>query len=100
MQIAKLVGSTKPTVDAIRNKTHPATSTLKPTDPVSLGLCTAEELEKALRRAQRRQEREAKQSAPANVAEDLSVVIEEEQPAAETSSETAEETPVPEKASL
>jgi hypothetical protein len=62
VQIAKLVGSTKTTVDAIRNKTHPATSTLKPADPISLGLCTAEEVEKALRRATRRLEREAKAS--------------------------------------
>lgn len=60
VQIAKLVGSTKPTVDAIRNRTHPAYNTLKPVDPVSIGLCTGEELEKAVRRAQRRVEREAK----------------------------------------
>jgi hypothetical protein len=60
VQIAKLVGSTKPTVDAIRNKTHPQMSTLKPVDPVSIGLCTAEELEKAVKKAQRRIEREAK----------------------------------------
>jgi hypothetical protein len=62
VQIARLVGSTKPTVDAIRNRTHPASATLKPADPVLLGLCTADELEKALRRATRRNEREAKAS--------------------------------------
>lgn len=60
VQIAKLVGSTKPTVDAIRNKLHPQSSSLKPVDPVSIGLCTADELEKALRRATRRIERLAK----------------------------------------
>lgn len=53
VQIAKLVGSTKPTVAAIRDKSHPLTSTLKPVEPVSIGLCTSEELEKALRRAER-----------------------------------------------
>ena len=63
VQVAKLVGSTKPTVDAIRNKTHPQSSALKPIDPVSIGLCTAEELEKALRKAQRRSERETKAAA-------------------------------------
>jgi hypothetical protein len=62
VQIAKLVGSTKPTVDAIRNKTHASSSTIKPTDPVSLGLCTKDELEKAVRRAERRIVREAKAS--------------------------------------
>lgn len=65
VQIAKLVGSTKPTVDAIRAKTHPQSSTIKPVDPVSIGLCTAEELEKAVRKATRRVEREAKGGAPA-----------------------------------
>ena len=60
VQIAKLIGSTKPTVEAIRNKAHPQSNTLKPTDPLSIGLCTAEELEKAVRRAQRRVQREAK----------------------------------------
>jgi hypothetical protein len=59
VQIARLVGSTKPTVAAIRNKTHPATSTLKPADPVLVGLCTADELEKAVKKAQRRLERGA-----------------------------------------
>ena len=54
VQIAKLIGSTKPTVESIRNKTHPLMNTLKPTDPLSIGLCNAEELEKAVRRAQRR----------------------------------------------
>lgn len=58
VQIAKLIGSTKPTIEAIRSKTHPLTSTIKPADPVMLGLCTADELEKALKRANRRVERE------------------------------------------
>lgn len=60
VQVAKLVGSTKPTVDAIRNKTHPSSNTLKPADPVSLGLCTADELDRAVKKAQRRVERLAK----------------------------------------
>ena len=58
VQIAKLIGSTKPTIEAIRNKTHPLTATIKPIDPVVIGLCSGEELEKALRRANRRIERE------------------------------------------
>jgi hypothetical protein len=62
VQIARLVGSTKPTVDAIRNKTHAQSSTLKAVDPVSTGLCTGDELDKALKKAQRRIERLAKAS--------------------------------------
>ncbi len=57
VQVARLVGSTKPTVDAIRNKTHPGASSLKPVDPVSIGLCSSDELEKALKKAQRRTDR-------------------------------------------
>lgn len=56
VQVARLAGSTKPTVDSIRNRTHPLSNTLKPADPVSLGLCTADELDKALKKARRRTE--------------------------------------------
>lgn len=63
VQIAKLVGSTKPTVDAIRNKTHPSSNALKPADPVSLGLCTGDELDRAVKKAQRRIERLTKAAA-------------------------------------
>jgi len=65
VQIARLVGSTKPTVDAVRNKTHPGSSTLKPVDPVMIGLCTGDELEKAVKKAQRRSERLLKAAEPA-----------------------------------
>lgn len=58
VQIAKLIGSTKPTIEAIRSKTHPLTATIKPVDPVVIGLCSGEEMEKALKRANRRVERE------------------------------------------
>lgn len=84
VQIAKLIGSTKPTVDAIRNKTHPATATLKPVDPVSIGLCTGEELEKAVRRAQRRAERLAKAAAnPGDAALQNEILEDEKELAAE-----------------
>lgn len=63
VQIVRLIGSTKPTVASIRNKTHPQSSTLKPVDPVSIGLCTALELEKAVQKAERRIQRLAKAAA-------------------------------------
>jgi hypothetical protein len=68
VQVARLVGSTKPTVDAIRNKTHPGLSTLKPVDPVSIGLCTGDELDKAVKKAQRRTDRltKAAETVPAD----------------------------------
>jgi hypothetical protein len=58
VQIARLIGSTKPTVAAIRDKSHPLSATLKQADPVMAGLCTAEELDKAVKKAQRRIARE------------------------------------------
>ncbi len=62
VQVARLIGSTKPTVAAIRDKSHPLTNSLKPIDPLSIALCTRDELEKAVKKAQRRIEREAKKN--------------------------------------
>ena len=44
-EIAKLLGSTKTTVQAIRDKTHYRTSSIRLRDPVTLGLCTQTELD-------------------------------------------------------
>jgi len=46
-QICKLVGTTKPTIAAIRDRTHPNSANLRPRSPADLGLCTYVELEKA-----------------------------------------------------
>lgn len=46
-QISKLVGTTKPTIQAVRDRTHPNSSSLRPRHPVDLGLCTYKELEAA-----------------------------------------------------
>lgn len=47
VQIAKLLGTTKPTIKAIRDKTHWNSSNITPRNPVTLGLCTEADLEKA-----------------------------------------------------
>ena len=52
-QISKLVGTTKPTIHAVRDRTHWNSTNIKPQHPVSLGLCTLEELEAAVARANR-----------------------------------------------
>ncbi len=46
-QICKLVGTTKPTIASIRERTHPNSSNLRPRHPADLGLCTYTEFEKA-----------------------------------------------------
>jgi hypothetical protein len=49
--IMRLVGTTKPTIQAIRERTHWNSATLTPTDPVTLGLCSQLELDLEVRRA-------------------------------------------------
>ena len=50
-QISKLIGTTKPTIAAVRDRTHWNSSNIKPRHPVGVGLCTLDELEEAVRRA-------------------------------------------------
>ena len=47
-QISKLIGTTKNTIKAIRERTHWNINNLTPTDPVILGLCKQIELQKIL----------------------------------------------------
>lgn len=53
-QIMKLVGTTKTTINAIRERTHWNSANLKPVDPVTLGLCTQLELDLAVQKAAKR----------------------------------------------
>jgi hypothetical protein len=48
---------------AVRNRTHEASSTIKPRSPVMLGLCTQSELDEALERARKRTGKPAPQPA-------------------------------------
>ena len=50
-QISKLVGTTKPTINSIRDRTHWKTATITPTDPVSLGLCSQMDLDSIVKTA-------------------------------------------------
>ncbi|MDD9719129.1 DUF1013 domain-containing protein [Sulfitobacter sp. PR48] len=50
-QISKLVGTTKPTIQAIRERTHWNISNIQPIDPVALGLCKQSELDMAVQKA-------------------------------------------------
>ena len=51
VQISKLIGTTKPTIAAVRDRTHWNSPNIKPRHPVELGLCTYAELEQAINRA-------------------------------------------------
>ncbi|WP_146345770.1 DUF1013 domain-containing protein [Falsiphaeobacter marinintestinus] len=63
-QIAKLVGTTKPTIQSIRERTHWNISNMQPIDPVALGLCKQSELDAAVQKAA------AKKAADGNVMSD------------------------------
>jgi hypothetical protein len=70
-QVGKLIGTTKPTIASIRNRSHWNMTNLKPTDPVTLGLCSQMELDDALRIAAARIEklRPPQSDAPAGMGE-------------------------------
>ena len=50
-QISKLVGTTKPTIQSIRERTHWNISSIQPIDPVALGLTKQTELDAAVQKA-------------------------------------------------
>ena len=61
-QVMRLVGTTKPTIHAIRERTHWNSANLQPMDPVTLGLCSQTDLDTEVQRAARRLEREQKEA--------------------------------------
>ena len=60
-QIAKLVGVTKNSVTAIRNKNYWNYNNLNPKDPVAMGLFSQKDLINAIEKAERRIKREKKE---------------------------------------
>ena len=76
-QISKLIGTTKSTIQSIRDRTHWNSANITPVDPVSVGLCTQVDLDnavqKAFKRIEKRKAEEAKKyegdgiSAPENI---------------------------------
>jgi len=53
-QIMRLVGTTKPTIQQIRERSHWNSSNLTPQDPVTLGLCTQTDLDAEVKKAAKR----------------------------------------------
>jgi hypothetical protein len=52
-QVSRLLGTTKPTIASIRDRSHWNTPNIKPRNPVSLGLCSPVDLEAAIIHARR-----------------------------------------------
>ncbi|UTW59712.1 DUF1013 domain-containing protein [Kordiimonas sp. SCSIO 12603] len=57
LQISRLVGTTKPTIQSIRTRSHWNISNIHPHDPVGLGLCKQQELDEAVQAAASRREK-------------------------------------------
>lgn len=59
-QISKLIGTTKTTIEAIRNGSHKDMANIRAKNPITIGLCSEQELEKALVAAQPKPVKEKK----------------------------------------
>lgn len=95
-QIARLVGTTKPTINGIRDRSHWNIANIKPRDPVALGLCGREDLsaaiDKARRAVERAEKRKAKDKAKTETvaaAEGKPIESETDIPGVDASAETA-----------
>lgn len=60
--IVKMIGTTKATIQKIRERSHWNVTNIKPVDPVTLGLCSQLELDLAVERAHQRRERAVKRA--------------------------------------
>jgi hypothetical protein len=57
-QLQKLLGTTKQTINAVRDRTHWNMANIKPQDPISLGICSQAEFDAAVQKAQARRPKE------------------------------------------
>lgn len=63
-QISKLIGTTKSTINNVRDKSHWNSQNIRPVDPVTLGLCTQIELDEVIAKAaDKRRKMEAEKAA-------------------------------------
>src|SRR5580692_10685660 len=85
-QIMRLVGTTKSTIDAIRDRTHWNAANLAPMDPVTLGLCSQIDLDFEVHRAAKE-----KPAEPETGATLLPADITTARPAAEVEAEERED---------
>ncbi|NWG45774.1 MAG: DUF1013 domain-containing protein [Alphaproteobacteria bacterium] len=87
-QIGRLVGTTKPTIQSIRDRSHWNATNIKPLDPVTLGLCSQIELDEAVRKANASKSRSAEGKATPELLKPVAVSL-----AVEAAPEDAAEDP-------
>ena len=76
-QISKLIGTTRNTIGAIRERSHWNIQNIQPKDPVTLGLCSQRELDAVVKAAAKKAGLENAVSDPAVEASDKARLIEE-----------------------
>lgn len=94
-QIGKLIGTTRTTIAAIRDRTHWNISNIQPKDPVTLGLCSQRELDAIVAKAAKKAGLSDEDAAPVDLGSDREALIEElraeRTAAAKAASEAAQE---------
>ncbi len=81
LQIGRLVGTTKPTIKAIRERSHWNIQHIRPQDPVGLGLCKQIELDEAVGLAAARRAKLAEKEGVEETVVEETAVEEEQAPA-------------------
>jgi hypothetical protein len=94
-QIGKLIGTTRNTIAAIRDRSHWNISNIQAKDPVTLGLCSQRELDAMVAKAAKRAGATDEDFADATIGEDREALIEElraeREAAAKAAGEAAQE---------
>jgi hypothetical protein len=95
-QIGKLIGTTRNTISAIRDRSHWNIANINPKDPVTLGLCSQRELDAVVARAAKKAGIEEDEAVTdARLGDDREALIEElraeRQAASKAASEAAQE---------
>ena len=97
-QIGKLIGTTRTTIAAIRDRSHWNIGNIQPKDPVTLGLCSQRELDAIVAKAAKRAGIEDDGQDDARLGDDREALIEElraeREAAARAASEAAQEAEV------
>ena len=94
-QIGKLIGTTRNTINAIRERSHWNIQNIQPKDPVTLGLCSQRELDAAVAKAAKRapavEVEEVDDGAPVDRRDDREKLIEQLRAERETAAKAAVE---------
>ncbi len=76
-QICKLIGTTRNTISAIRDRSHWNSAEIQPKDPVTLGLCPQRELDAVVAKAAKKAGVEAPPSVDSRLGQDKDAMIEQ-----------------------